>query len=320
MATKLIGALEPFDPSKMQWTSYTERMQEYLLANGVEDDRKKVAILLSTIGEVAYELLSDLYAPEKPNTKTFEQLVDKLKEHWQPKPTVISERYRFHQRSQQKGETVTDFVAALRRLAKHCQFGDFLNQALRDKLVCGLSSETIKKELLKVQNLTLADACSTATAMEAAEADSLLMDSSQKDSVNRIRGSKNPAERRKCYHCAVPGHSPDDCRYKTAKCYNCGKVGHTKRACKIKKRKGGRRQSQRQVEEDSETSEDDISGVYTQISEDISGLNKLQERNSNKQGEKAMIETVINKKKLVFEIDTGAAVTVLSQKELLKKE
>ena len=80
----------------MQWTSYTERIEEYLVANSVDNARKKVAILLSSIGYGTYELLGDLCAPDKPNTKTFEELVEKLAEHFQHAPTVISEHYRFH--------------------------------------------------------------------------------------------------------------------------------------------------------------------------------------------------------------------------------
>ena len=62
-----------------------------------------------------YDLLWDLYAPEKPNTKAFADLVEKLKEDLQPKPkrTVISEHYRFHKRNQQKGELIADYTAAL---------------------------------------------------------------------------------------------------------------------------------------------------------------------------------------------------------------
>jgi hypothetical protein len=175
MATRLVGALAAFEPGKMQWSSYAERMEEYLLANGIINARKKVAILLSTVGESTYELLCDLFAPKKPNTKTFEELVARLTEHLQPKPTVISERYRFHQRSQKTGESVTEFMAALRRLAKDCAFGAFLQEALRDRFVCGLASEAIRKELLKDKNLTLETACDTATAMAAAATDSSLM-------------------------------------------------------------------------------------------------------------------------------------------------
>ena len=62
MATKLVGVLGAFDSRIMQWTSYAERMEEYLLANGVENGRKKVAILLSTVGDYTYQLLGDLFA------------------------------------------------------------------------------------------------------------------------------------------------------------------------------------------------------------------------------------------------------------------
>ena len=149
MATRLTGALGPFVPQSMQWTSYAERMEEYLLANGVEDNRKKVAVLLSTVGDATYDLLRDLCSPDKPNTKSFDELVTLLTNHLQPKPTVIAERYKFYQRNQLSGETVTVYIAELRKLAKTCDFGAFLEEALRDKFVCGLASEHIKKELLK---------------------------------------------------------------------------------------------------------------------------------------------------------------------------
>ena len=78
---------------------------------------KKVATLLSSIRDATYKLLGDLCTPDKPNTKSFEELVERLTEHFQPTLTVISERYKFHSRSQQTGETVIEYIAALRQLA-----------------------------------------------------------------------------------------------------------------------------------------------------------------------------------------------------------
>ena len=78
MATRFVGAQGAFDQGTTQWSSYAEMMDEYLLANGVTEERKKVAILLSTIGSQTYKL----------NTKSFEEIVMKLS-----KPTVIVERY-----------------------------------------------------------------------------------------------------------------------------------------------------------------------------------------------------------------------------------
>ena len=52
-------------------------------------------------------------------------------------PLQIAERHRFHQRVQQEGENINNFVAALRKLTEHCDFQD-LNNTIRDQLVSGL--------------------------------------------------------------------------------------------------------------------------------------------------------------------------------------
>ena len=41
--------LGPFVQEKMQWASYTESMEESLLAKDVDNAQKKVAVLLSTV-------------------------------------------------------------------------------------------------------------------------------------------------------------------------------------------------------------------------------------------------------------------------------
>ncbi len=137
-----------------------------------------MAILLSTVGDQTYQLLCDMFALIRPNTKIFDELVS-CKNHLQPVPTVIAETCRFHQCSQQIGETVLEYLAALRRLAKGCKFDNFLEPELRDRLVCGLASETIRKEPLKEIDLVLTDACEKASAMEMAEMDSAHMGQKQ---------------------------------------------------------------------------------------------------------------------------------------------
>ena len=52
----------------------------------------------------------------------------------------------------------------------HCTFGAAqLEEALRDRLVCGLCNEAIQRKLLSVPELTFANALKTAQGMEAAE-------------------------------------------------------------------------------------------------------------------------------------------------------
>ena len=85
---------------------------------------------------------------------------------------VIAERFQFHQRNQNSGESVAEYEAELRRLAANCKFGDHLTQAIRDCLACGLRGESTQKRLLAEADLTLARAIEIAQSMEAADRNS----------------------------------------------------------------------------------------------------------------------------------------------------
>ena len=122
------------------------------MANSVAADsaesHKRGAILISVIGAKGYDVLSHLCSPIPPSDKTYAQLTTILKNHFAPKKLVIAERYRFHNCTRREGESVTASAANLKHLASTCQFGTHLNEALRDRLVCGLRSKE-KRMLLR---------------------------------------------------------------------------------------------------------------------------------------------------------------------------
>jgi len=122
MATALIGSINPFDFNMKTWTSYQERLEQYFIVNGIKDE-KKVAGLLTLLGEKSYGLLRSLTSPLKPSEKTYDELCALLKEHLSPKPLLIAERFRFHKRNQATGESINDYVATLRKLSELCDFG-----------------------------------------------------------------------------------------------------------------------------------------------------------------------------------------------------
>ena len=103
------------------------------------------------------------------NLYLYYELVGILTQHFQPKLLVIAERFYFHCRDQAPGESVAKYVAELRRLSTHCQFDTCLDQALCDRLVCGLRNESVKKHLLAETALILQRAMELAQGMEAAK-------------------------------------------------------------------------------------------------------------------------------------------------------
>ena len=164
-----IGQLPAFQADNEQITDYLEQVQLFYEANGIKEG-KRVPVLLTAIGGKTYALLSNLLAPQRPSTKSFDELSVILKDHFEPKPVIIAERFHFHRRNQVAGEAVAEYLAELRHLATHCEFKDYLSEALRDRLVCGLQSESIQKNLLARADLMLAKAITVAQSMEAADA------------------------------------------------------------------------------------------------------------------------------------------------------
>ena len=126
MATAQIGTIEPFDTSANDWETYVARLEQFLEANGIAND-KKVATLLTLIGGPTFQLLNNLVSPDNPKDKNLNELKDALKQHFSPAPLEIAERYRFHKRDQASGETVATYLAELRRLARYCNFGASLD-------------------------------------------------------------------------------------------------------------------------------------------------------------------------------------------------
>ena len=58
------------------------------------------------------------------------------------------------------------YVAELRKPTEHCKFGGTLNDALRDRLVCGIKNESIQKKLLSVSDMILQKAIEISSAVE----------------------------------------------------------------------------------------------------------------------------------------------------------
>ena len=124
---------------------------------------------MESVGSKGYNLLRDLKAPAKPSEFKLVELLEALSNHFQPKPTIIAGRLHFHKRDQEEGEGMVDYAAALKRCSERCEFGGFLEQALRDRFVCGLRNRQIQKRLLTKTELTWKKALDTAIAMESAE-------------------------------------------------------------------------------------------------------------------------------------------------------
>ena len=314
------------------FTEYSERFEMFLLANSIDNADKRRAVFLATIGGPAYKLLRSLLG-DAVKTKTFDELVAALKDHLQPEPNQIAERFHFFKRDRKHGESVSDYVAELRRLSERCGFAAELNTYLRDRFVCGLSSETIQQKLLTMKDLTLEKALQVARSFETASRDAKLIhgggsagstavnqvQSHDDENVHRLqqnyqRRPPGKIDTRECYRCGEQGHLANTCPFSKSKCHGCGKVGHIRKRCHQKSPEmagtGARPKSSAAVRH--------VCACHGSVDEphpeplSLDPLNLfLLEKPSA--ADPVMVEVSVNGKSVWMEVDTGAAVTVMNR-------
>ena len=157
-------------------------------------------------------MIRNLAAPKKPTNLSFKEIIGLVRDHYCPPPSEIVQRFMFNTRSQKEAETITDFVADLRRISEHCKFGDTLDQMLRDRLVCGIRDGCIQKRLLAEPELTFRKAFDLCQANEMAEKNAHnLRQASQKVSPAPIMSLKAPSNKNRsstsvCYCCNSQQH------------------------------------------------------------------------------------------------------------------
>ena len=138
------GIISVFSSSQEPWTSYVERLQQYLEANKIEDADQQRAVLLSVCGPATYRLIRSLVSPKKPTELKFADLVEVMQKHYDPKPSVIVQRYRLNTQNCLMGETIASYIAELHHLAEYFEFATTLNAMFRDRLVCGVEESRIQ--------------------------------------------------------------------------------------------------------------------------------------------------------------------------------
>lgn len=341
----LIGNIEPFDQSKNDFVSYIERLEQLFIVNDVAAV-KQLPMLITLIGPETYGVLKNLCLPSSPTDKTFDQCKTLLQNHFSPRRTVILERFKFHKRDQRSDESISEYVNQLKQLARPCEFGAFLREALRDRLICGLYNENIQKRLLAEEDITFDTACTKSISMEVAlqglkvmhgnESVAAIQSANSKDkyrSKNNInKNNKNRfSDRKGCYRCGRY-HNPENCPAREWMCYKCNHKGHTATVCDRNTSKfNGRKVNVKAVTElltsQSEDEEDALNfinvvkhnGKTDQINFACNGRISEVKQGSNRGSEleaeavsPLVITIYVDNQPVDVETDTGACTTVMA--------
>ncbi len=243
-----------------------------------------------------------------------------MKQHHNPTPSEIVQRFKFNSLFRHPGESVSTFVSELRSLCEFCNFGATLDDMLRDRLVCGINDDHVQRRLLAEDKLTFKRALEMAQAQETAakNAQNLQCPGARPGAgeIHRLGHGKDTSRGKPahspthCYRCEKSNHTSDKCRFQNAKCHNCGKVGHIKAACRSSASKGpepsertgqGRPQSVKLLQEPVESSPE----------EEYQEESALFRMETSRRQPPFEVELMVDGQSLTMEIDTGASLSVV---------
>ena len=320
MGSQYIGTLLEFDDTKDEWVEYLERMEHFFSANEITDDNKKKAIMLSSCGGKTYKLFRNLLAPVKPGDAIWQTLREQMSAHQHPKPSAIAERFRFNKRDRKSGESISSYVAELRRLSEHCEYGNNLNDMMRDRLVCGVQNVRIQQKLLAETTLTFETAFKTASAMERAHSEALdLQNEPGQDTAIKINKFESPTQLDKkkqdgktCYRCG--GKHGDKCPFREAECFKCRKTGHISKVCRSGKVKPPKNTTHRMEGEETHIYE----STESINDEDtfVNMLNMYHYEASKNKVKPIIVNPIVNNVRISMEVDTGASLSVINEQVL----
>ena len=240
------------------WTFFDKSWKYYKKATKLDKEPAGVisATLYAVMGRETFEIAQNLPMTDREDE---EVILKALKDHFEPKRNTIFERYLFNTATQNEGEKIDSYLARLRKLAATCEYGQLCDELVRDRLVIGITDNSVRRRLLREKNLTLDSAMDMIRAAESstdqlkkidgevelplhavkkkarkkkinteAKLNSKLKqeDSNQEDEQDTEDDSGN-----ECSYCGR-SHKPRDCPAYGKECTYCHKKNHFARVCR----------------------------------------------------------------------------------------
>ena len=253
MAESTLRRIQPliFDENIADnFVNFEREWKVYQIAALSEKDKKVQAYTLLNLAGPDAILKSESF--EYGNNESKEDpdvLIAKFREQCMPTKNIIIDRHNFNTCNQKQSEAFPSYLATIKILAKKCEFGTLNDELIRDRIVCGIYSDRVRKQLLREAALTLSSAVMICMASEQSDKNSKLLqketnvhyvktggDKSNKHKQRDWHGSKTPTEHKNsdaCYNCnTVHAHYRKSCPAYGKQCQNCRCYGHYATVCR----------------------------------------------------------------------------------------
>ena len=208
-----------------EFEAWKEKFSGYCLLTGVHDltEAEQRAALLAVLDDDWARVVR--FGLPIPAEASMADVITAMHTHLRRQRNVVIDRCEFNMRMLEPGESVDDFICALKEIASCCDFcPNCTDDRFRDHLVVGTSDDEARRRMLELPDLTFQMAADLCRASESARLNS-----------SAIRGPGEPSLRRLSEYRRQRGRpSGADSRPadQTRRCDRCGAAQHTDgRAC-----------------------------------------------------------------------------------------
>lgn len=215
---------------------------------------RKIAAFLHCVGEDGLELYNTLKITDAdPVNKTLLDVLAAFKNYCEPRKNTVYERHQFWVHTYITEARIAKFVTELKSRARKCEFGDYEDLVIRDKIVFSVTDTCLRETLLSIADLTLTKGIDICRAKEVVCAQARAMSPARvTEHVDAVRSRDIPKQRKgaetnpsrihvkdqmqSCGRCGRQ-HKPRNCPAYNAHCNACGKKNHFSAVCKSSKEK-----------------------------------------------------------------------------------
>ena len=121
-----------------KWTAWRSSWTRYAVVAKLKDESAEYRheLFCCCLDEEVLSLVETLTFESEEERKDVTKLIAKLDEYFRGQTNEIYETFKFFTRDQEETESLTDYIAALKKLSKTCNFGTLRDRLVRDKIVC----------------------------------------------------------------------------------------------------------------------------------------------------------------------------------------
>ena len=273
-----------------------------------------MSTLLHALGDCADDILATLRLDE--TNATYDEVRTALNGYFDVRHNLIVKRALSNKRHQLAGESVDTFIQDLYRLAEDCNYGLLKDSLIRDRIVVGVVDNSLSDQLQAKTDLTLEMAVQMSHQEEARKQNKDLIQGSaisetathttrvdlveppKKNSKSAIKAENRAMSKSECtcMWCGGQQHKQQSCPAKDITCNSCHKRGHFQAVC-LSKKLAAKCMSINKVADLEEVEVPFHGEVYSSEADFWTAIVKVDGHETH------------------FKLDTGAAVSIVSDKE-----